>query len=330
MVLSIQEKEFLVERSYAVGQSGGASVKVVCELHEDEFHTDLPSKTTQAIRNAKLRYFHNILKVGAEPSKLWINLRTIGLGNPRTQVDSVPVSLDELNDHFAAVQSITLDEVDKEQTVHELQMTPIPNREIFFFTYVTETEDQVYRRPVRDLADLQERLYAAVNNVTPQMLHNTWLEIEYRLDISRATNGSHVKVYGTQALVVNRRKLSTSLTLQVERHCPQEMLRKEIQSKKVKMHRSVQHKILVGAKELVDQNTGDLNNEERTNNNESSNYRQEIERVKINIEGHSEKIELLRQDIEKMKRKIKQYEISQRKRTLLFFGVEEKRDVNSQ
>ncbi|KAJ4440170.1 hypothetical protein ANN_08308 [Periplaneta americana] len=41
-------------------------------------------------------------------------------------------------------------------------------------------KDQVYRTPVRDLADLQERIYAAVNNVTPQMLHNTWVEVEYR------------------------------------------------------------------------------------------------------------------------------------------------------
>ncbi|KAJ4446454.1 hypothetical protein ANN_13150 [Periplaneta americana] len=69
-------------------------------------------RTTQAIRNAKLRHFHNILKVGADPSKLWRNLRTIGLGNPRTQVDSVPVPLDELNDHFATIQSIALHTVD--------------------------------------------------------------------------------------------------------------------------------------------------------------------------------------------------------------------------
>ena len=34
-------------------------------------------------------------------------------------------------------------------------------------------KDQVYRTPVRDLADLQERIYAAVNSVTSQMLHNT-------------------------------------------------------------------------------------------------------------------------------------------------------------
>ena len=47
------------------------------------------------------------------------------------------------------------------------------------------------------MADLQERIYAAVNNVTPLMLDNTWVEVEYRLNISRATNGSYVEVYGT-------------------------------------------------------------------------------------------------------------------------------------
>ena len=30
------------------------------------------------------------------------------------------------------------------------------------------------------------------------VVHNTWVEAEYRLDISYATNGSHVEIYGTQ------------------------------------------------------------------------------------------------------------------------------------
>ena len=33
-------------------------------------------------------------------------------------------------------------------------------------------KDQVNRTPAHDLADLQERIYAAINNVAPQMLHN--------------------------------------------------------------------------------------------------------------------------------------------------------------
>ena len=40
-------------------------------------------------------------------------------------------------------------------------------------------KDQLYRTLPRDLKDLQERIYADVNNVTPQMLHNTWVQVEY-------------------------------------------------------------------------------------------------------------------------------------------------------
>ena len=61
------------------------------------------------------------------------------------------------------------------------------------FVHTEETKDQVYRTPVRDLTLLQERIYGAID-VTPQMRHNTWAEVEYRLDISRATNGIHVEV----------------------------------------------------------------------------------------------------------------------------------------
>ena len=59
-------------------------------------------------------------------------------------------------------------------------------------------KNQVYRTPVHDLADFQEIIYAAVYSVTPQILHNTWIEDEYRLDIFRAANGNHVEVYRTQ------------------------------------------------------------------------------------------------------------------------------------
>ena len=34
---------------------------------------------------------------------------------------------------------------------------------------------------VRDLTELQNRIYAAVNNFTPQILYNTWVEVEYPL-----------------------------------------------------------------------------------------------------------------------------------------------------
>jgi len=54
----------------------------------------------------------------------------------------------------------------------------------------------VYRRKVRDLADLRQRDIEADEIITAHMLINTWQELEYRLDIFRATTGAHIEVYG--------------------------------------------------------------------------------------------------------------------------------------
>ena len=54
----------------------------------------------------------------------------------------------------------------------------------------------VYRRKVRDLADLRQRVIEAVELITPHMLINRWQELEHRLDICRATTVAHIEVYG--------------------------------------------------------------------------------------------------------------------------------------
>ena len=54
----------------------------------------------------------------------------------------------------------------------------------------------MYRRKVRDVADLRQRIIEAVEFLTPHLLINTWQELEYRLDICRATKGVHIEVYG--------------------------------------------------------------------------------------------------------------------------------------
>ena len=54
----------------------------------------------------------------------------------------------------------------------------------------------MYRRKVRDLADLRQRIIEAVERITAHMLVNTWQEFEYRLDICRATARVHTEVYG--------------------------------------------------------------------------------------------------------------------------------------
>ena len=68
-------------------------------------------------------------------------------------------------------------------------ITPL---DFFLWGYV---KDIVYRTKVRDISDLQQRIIEAHDAVTVDMLARTWLEIEYRLDIPRATDGAHVEVY---------------------------------------------------------------------------------------------------------------------------------------
>ena len=47
--------------------------------------------------------------------------------------------------------------------------------DVFLWAFV---KDKVHRTPLRDMADLRVRICAAINNVTPQMLHNTWIEVD--------------------------------------------------------------------------------------------------------------------------------------------------------
>lgn len=68
-------------------------------------------------------------------------------------------------------------------------ITPL---DFFLWGYV---KNLVYSEKIRDIDHLRQRIVAAVESVTPDMLTNTWREIEYRLDICRATNGSHIEVY---------------------------------------------------------------------------------------------------------------------------------------
>jgi hypothetical protein len=51
-----------------------------------------------------------------------------------------------------------------------------------------------YKTPVTSLDELKLRIVAAIETVTPQILENTWREIEYSLGILRATIGAHVQV----------------------------------------------------------------------------------------------------------------------------------------
>jgi hypothetical protein len=56
-------------------------------------------------------------------------------------------------------------------------------------------EDILYQVKINELQYLKARIRDAVVMVTPNMLQATWNEVEYRLDICRATKGAHIEIY---------------------------------------------------------------------------------------------------------------------------------------
>jgi hypothetical protein len=70
----------------------------------------------------------------------------------------------------------------------------------FFWGYVKHI---VYKTLVTSLDERKLKIVAAIETVTPQMLENTWKEIEYRLGILRAKKGTHVEVvYHSEVLIL--------------------------------------------------------------------------------------------------------------------------------
>jgi hypothetical protein len=56
-------------------------------------------------------------------------------------------------------------------------------------------ENIAYQVKINDLQHLKARIREAVAMATQNTLQATWNEMEYRLDICRATKGAHIEVY---------------------------------------------------------------------------------------------------------------------------------------
>ena len=56
-------------------------------------------------------------------------------------------------------------------------------------------KDVVYCTKVKDINDFKEKITAAVETTDKEMLRRTWTEIQYHLDVLRATNGAHIEIY---------------------------------------------------------------------------------------------------------------------------------------
>jgi len=64
-----------------------------------------------------------------------------------------------------------------------------------FSTVYRVTQKDFYARPYMRMRDLRHNSDDDLELITPHMLNNTWQELEYRLDICRATTGAHIEVY---------------------------------------------------------------------------------------------------------------------------------------
>jgi len=53
----------------------------------------------------------------------------------------------------------------------------------------------VYAEKIRNIQHLQERITSAFETVTRDMIQEMWQEMEFRLDVSRVTNGAHNEMY---------------------------------------------------------------------------------------------------------------------------------------
>ena len=53
----------------------------------------------------------------------------------------------------------------------------------------------MFSTPVTDITNLKARITDGFATIIEDMLENTWREIDYRLDVLRATKAAHVKVH---------------------------------------------------------------------------------------------------------------------------------------
>ena len=66
-----------------------------------------------------------------------------------------------------------------------------------FSTVYRVTQKDFYASPCTSMRDLRHNSdNDDLELITPYMLINTWQELEYHLDICRATTGAHIEVYG--------------------------------------------------------------------------------------------------------------------------------------
>jgi hypothetical protein len=69
-----------------------------------------------------------------------------------------------------------------------LDLTPL---DFYFWGYVKQT---VYSVRIHNIQHLKQRIREVAASVTPDVLGRVWQEVEYRLDVCRATSRAHIEL----------------------------------------------------------------------------------------------------------------------------------------
>jgi len=93
--------------------------------------------------------------------------------------------------HFTATRLVRAGENDQVFCKWPTRSPDLTVCDFFLWGYV---KDRVYVPPLPATVDeLQGRITAAVNSVTPDMLQRVWSELDYRIDVCRVTRGGHIE-----------------------------------------------------------------------------------------------------------------------------------------
>ena len=101
---------------------------------------DLRNKTKQAIRNAKIRYYHTVLSSSSSKA-VWNGIRSLGIKTKASNdhILEFPVNANELNRHYVSVSSVE-NSHSVEEAINRYTDKPQPSHEKFYFKYVHPLE----------------------------------------------------------------------------------------------------------------------------------------------------------------------------------------------
>jgi len=101
--------------------------------------------------------------------------------------------------HFSCFVTDVLNERFPDAWIGRDGQIPLPPRspdlsplDFFLWGYI---KNIVYTEKIRNIQHLQDRITSAIETVTRDMVHKSWQEIEFRLDVSRATNVTHIEMH---------------------------------------------------------------------------------------------------------------------------------------